>query len=69
MKTCNMFKKRYNHLLIKGIGQFPNYIKKLICNKCNEWIDSLTLFDMGGGHDGPLKMFLTTVQKRLGGGS
>ena len=24
---------------------------------------------MGGGHDGPSKMFLTTVPKRLGGGS
>ena len=30
---------------------------------------SLTLFDMGGGHDGPPKMFLTTVPKRLVGGS
>ena len=29
----------------------------------------LTLFDMGGGHDGPPKMFLTTVSKRVGGGS
>ena len=29
---------------------------------------SLTLFDMGG-HDGPSKMFLTTVPKGLGGGS
>ena len=29
---------------------------------------SLTLFDMGG-HDGPPKMFLITVPKRLGGGS
>ena len=27
-------------LLVKGTGQFPNYIEKLICNKCNEWIHS-----------------------------
>ena len=30
---------------------------------------SLTLFDMGEGHDGLLKMFLTTVLKPLGGGT
>ena len=30
---------------------------------------SLTPFEMGGGHYGPPKMFLTTVLKRLGGGS
>ena len=30
------------HLLVKGIGQFPNYIEKLICNKFNKWIDSLS---------------------------
>ena len=30
----------------------------------------LTLFDMGGGgHDGPPKIFSTTVPKRVGGGS
>ena len=29
----------------------------------------LTLFDMGGGHDGPPKMFLDTVPKPFGGGS
>ena len=32
-------------------------------------ISALTLFDMGGGHDGPPKMFLTTVPKRFGRGS
>ena len=31
-------------------------------------LGQLTLFDMGG-HDAPPKMFLTTVHKRLGGGS
>ena len=31
--------------------------------------ETLTLFDMGGGHDGPPKMFLTTVPKGFGGGS
>ena len=34
------------------------------------WQEEITLFDMGvGGHDGPFKMFLTTVPKRLGGRS
>ena len=34
------------HLLVKGIGKLPNHIKKLICNKCNEWIDSLSSYKL-----------------------
>ena len=42
-EKCAMCSKNdTTHLLVKGIGQFPNYIKKLICNKCNQWIDSLS---------------------------
>ena len=39
-------KNDITHLLVKGIGQFPNYIKKLICNKCNEWINSLSSYEL-----------------------
>ena len=39
-------KNDITHLLGKGIGQFPNYIEKLICNKCNEWIDSLSPYEL-----------------------
>ena len=30
------------HLLVKGIGQFPNCMEKLICSECYEWLDSLS---------------------------
>ena len=39
-------KNDITHLLVKGIGQFPNYIEKLICNECNEWIDSLSPYEL-----------------------
>ena len=38
-------KNDITHLLAKGIGQFPNYIEKLICNKCYKWFDSLSPYD------------------------
>ena len=42
----------------------------LIQLKFPDFLLILTLFGMGGGgHDGPPKMFLTTVLKRFGGGS
>ena len=39
-------KNDITHLLMKGIGQFPDHIKKLICNKCNEWINSLSSYKL-----------------------
>ena len=39
-------KNDITHQLVKGIGQFPNYIKKLTCSKCNEWIDSLSPYEL-----------------------
>ena len=42
--TCS--KNDITHLLVKGIGQFPNYIEKLICIKCNEWIESLSPYEL-----------------------
>ena len=39
------------------------------CTIPGERLKLLTLFDMGGGHDAPPKMFLTTVPKHLEGGS
>ena len=39
-------KNDITQLLVKGIGQFPNYIKKLICYKCNEWINSLSPYEL-----------------------
>ena len=42
--------------------------KRLFCFMSR--FEKLTLFDMGGGgHDGSSKIFLTTVLKRLSGGS
>ena len=38
-------KNDMTHLLVKGIDQFPNYIKKLICTKCNEWFDCLSPYE------------------------
>ena len=32
-------------LLVKGIGQFPNCIEKLICTECYEWLDSLSSYE------------------------
>ena len=52
-------------------GIFSNYKEKTKSSHsarcCINWV--LILFDMGEGHDGPPKMFVTTVAKRLGGGS
>ena len=46
-EKCEICSKNdITHLLVKGIGQFPNYIKKLICNKCDEWIDSLSSYEL-----------------------
>ena len=45
-EKCAIFSKNdITHLLIKGIGQFPNYIEKLICIKCYEWFDSLSPYE------------------------
>ena len=38
-------KNDITHLLVKGIGQFPNYIEKLICSECYEWLDSLSPYE------------------------
>ena len=38
-------KNDITHLLVKGIGQFPNYIKNLICTKCYKWFDSLSPYE------------------------
>ena len=38
-------KNDITHLLVKGIGQFPNHIEKLICIKCYEWLDSLSSYE------------------------
>ena len=43
MKNVQYVQK--THLLVKGIGQLPNYIEKLICTKCYEWLDSLTPYE------------------------
>ena len=46
-EKCAISSKNHTtDLLVEGIGQFPNYIKKLICNKCNEWIDSLSPYKL-----------------------
>ena len=46
-EKCAICSKNYiTHLLVKGIGQFPNCIEKLICNECNEWIDSLIPYEL-----------------------
>ena len=39
-------KNDITHLLVKGIGQYPNYIENLICNKYSEWIDSLSSYEL-----------------------
>ena len=33
-------------LLVRGIGKFPKYIEKLICNKCNKWINSFSSYGL-----------------------
>ena len=38
-------KNDITHLLVKGIGQFPNCIKELICTQCYEWLDSLSPYE------------------------
>ena len=38
-------KNDMTHLLVKGIGQFPNYIEKLICTECYKGFDSLSPYD------------------------
>ena len=38
-------KNNITHLLVKGIGHFPNYIKKLICTRCCKWFNSLSPYN------------------------
>ena len=45
-ERCAIYSKSdITHLLVKGIGQFPNYIKKLTCTECYEWLDSSSCYE------------------------
>ena len=61
-------KAKENKRRERGKEEIEKKHKEYYETHMKEETERLTLFDMGG-HDGPPKMFLTIVPKRLGGGS
>ena len=75
-RELNYMKTKYSHFEIEH--ELPEERILMPYVTSSKWTESaavtdlpelLTLFDMGGGHDGPPKMFLTTVPKRSEEGS
>ena len=74
-----IFNKTMKRIFCAKIYKFFLFKKIVLMNKKRKklfeavdrkiMVRPLTLFDMGGHNDPPKKMFLTTVPKRLGGGS
>ena len=42
---CCKCSKPATHLLVTGLGCYPNYYESLICNMCSAWIKKLSDYE------------------------